>query len=349
MTTLTPMATKRIARDIRLCSKESKNLEKEGIYFFADESQMNILRAMFIGPEMSYNPFKSEDEETPYFGGYYFFLIKFPSSYPFDPMQVEFMTQNRNWRCNPNFYSTGKVCLSSINTWGSNEWSPERTLLELFMIIRARLDANPIRYEPGYETEEGDKTIKYNNTVRYGNWQFGVLQMINETPFGFNVFNDIMKEKFIENYQKFEDKLLKDKMKFHKRLIEGGIYGNKFIADYNSLLTSFREVYYRFTDNNCLFSYDKIFNHYQYKSTSLGLEIVNLNEEDKDMESDSSSSKEESVEELPDKVIIKKKNKRIPNENPNDYEVGFQIKSSNDNKMYQVLISKTGKKRWYRI
>ena len=54
---------------------------------------------------------------------------------------------------------------------------------------RARLDAKPIRYEPGYESEAGDRTTKYNNTVRYGNWLYGVLQMLNQTPMDLKFFD----------------------------------------------------------------------------------------------------------------------------------------------------------------
>lgn len=353
MTSLTPMASRRIKRDIRHLFVEKENLNKDGIHFLPDESQMNILRAMFIGPEMSFNPFKGEDEETPYFGGYYFFLIKFPGTYPFDPMQVEFMTQNRNWRCNPNFYTTGKVCLSSINTWGSNEWSPERTVLELFMIIRARLDANPIRYEPGYENEAGDRNRKYNSTVRYGNWLYGVLQMLNQTPHGFEVFTDIMKENFIKNYPLFEKKLLADKLIYDKQVLEGSIYGNKFYTDYNPILIEFRKKYYEYADKLSDFDKNAVSLHYMNKSNELGIigeEGLIDKEEDKSVDSDSSSSKEDmdTKPDSPVKIIIKKK-KRVPNENVNDYEVGFQIMSSNDNKKYEVKISPSGNKRWYRV
>ena len=90
-------------------------------------------------------------------------------------------------------------------------------------------------------------------------------------------------------------------------------------------------------------------------SNQIPLEIIGEEglvdkEEDKSVDSDSSSSKEDmdTKPDSPVKIIIKKK-KRVPNENVNDYEVGFQIMSSNDNKKYEVKISPSGNKRWYRV
>ena len=206
------MAAKRMLRDRKLVmTKQKADLEAQDIYVIPDETKINIVRILIIGPERSHNPFSGKEEETPYFGGLYTFNVVFPDTYPFEPMKVDFMTQNRHWRCHPNYYTNGKVCLSSLNTWGSNEWSPERTLGELCFILRARLDAAPLRYEPGYETADSSRIQKYNMSVKYGNYKFGILQMYNNLPESFKDFTEIINKRFLENYCLIEKQLLEDK------------------------------------------------------------------------------------------------------------------------------------------
>ena len=50
---------------------------------------------------------------------------------------------------------------------------------------------------------------------------------------------------------------------------------------------------------------------------------------------------------IPDKKTVKKQLKRYaPNIASKDQEVGFRIISTNDDKEYEVYLTKTGKKRW---
>ena len=70
------MASRRIKRDIRHLFTEKENLLKDGTHFFPDETEMNILRAMFIDQRCHLTHLKVKMKK-PYFGGYYFFLIKF--------------------------------------------------------------------------------------------------------------------------------------------------------------------------------------------------------------------------------------------------------------------------------
>ena len=53
--------------------------------------------------------------DTPYEGGLFHFVIRFPPNYPLVPPRVAFMTTGGGTvRFNPNLYRNGKVCLSIL-------------------------------------------------------------------------------------------------------------------------------------------------------------------------------------------------------------------------------------------
>ena len=53
--------------------------------------------------------------DTPYEGGFFYFLIRCPPDYPIRPPRVKLMTTGGGQvRFNPNLYRNGKVCLSIL-------------------------------------------------------------------------------------------------------------------------------------------------------------------------------------------------------------------------------------------
>ena len=89
---------------------------------------------------------------TPYEGGFFYFVFRFPTTYPFDPPKVKLMTTgNGTVRFNPNLYSNGKVCLSIIGTWLGPKWLPSQTLSSVLLSIQSLLNEKPYHNEPGYE------------------------------------------------------------------------------------------------------------------------------------------------------------------------------------------------------
>ena len=53
--------------------------------------------------------------DTPYEGGFFYFIIRCPPDYPIRPPRIKLMsTGNGKVRFNPNLYKTGKVCLSIL-------------------------------------------------------------------------------------------------------------------------------------------------------------------------------------------------------------------------------------------
>lgn len=53
--------------------------------------------------------------DTPYEGGFFYFLVACTSDYPIKPPKVKLLTTGNNTvRFNPNLYRNGKVCLSIL-------------------------------------------------------------------------------------------------------------------------------------------------------------------------------------------------------------------------------------------
>jgi ubiquitin-conjugating enzyme E2 D/E len=81
--------------------------------------------AMIFGPE-----------DSPYTGGVFNLLIRFPSDYPFKPPIVTFKTKIYH----PNINAAGGICLDILK----NQWSPALTISKVLLSILSLLtDANP--------------------------------------------------------------------------------------------------------------------------------------------------------------------------------------------------------------
>lgn len=129
-----------------------------GILVVPDESEMCLAHALICGPEA-----------TPYEGGFFYFLVRFPTNYPIEPPRVRIMTTGGNTvRFNPNLYANGKVCLSTLGTWSGPPWSPAQTLSSVLISIQSLLNEKPYHNEPGFHTEhnEGDSD-RYNLYLRH--------------------------------------------------------------------------------------------------------------------------------------------------------------------------------------
>lgn len=69
-----------------------------------DESNLKIIHAIIMGVM-----------DTPYEGGFFYFVLKCPNDYPIHPPKVKLMTTDAGKvRFNPNMYKNGKVCLSIL-------------------------------------------------------------------------------------------------------------------------------------------------------------------------------------------------------------------------------------------
>jgi ubiquitin-protein ligase len=186
-------ANKRIMRDIAHVTGPSKEtLERTGIYFQSDETDIYHGTAMLVG-----------QKDTPYYGGYYFFDIRFPADYPFAPIKVKTLTQDGKTRFNPNMYLEGKVCLSILNTWHDGpQWSSVQTLESVLLVMMADvLNAIPLTNEPAYYNAGLNEQAKiYNRMLFHANVKTAILTMLNAPPPFALPFLDTMRAVFLTNY-----------------------------------------------------------------------------------------------------------------------------------------------------
>jgi ubiquitin-conjugating enzyme E2 D/E len=90
-----------------------------------DEKNLHFWRATILGPE-----------DSPYAGGLFHLLIRFPTDYPFKPPQVQFETKVYH----PNINASGGICLDILK----DQWSPALTIGKVLLSISSLLtDANP--------------------------------------------------------------------------------------------------------------------------------------------------------------------------------------------------------------
>lgn len=88
-------------------SRDLQSIYKDpppGIFVVPDESNFMIIHAIIVGPM-----------ETPYEGGFFYFVVVCTPEYPIKPPVVKFMTTDGGKvRFNPNLYNNGRVCLSIL-------------------------------------------------------------------------------------------------------------------------------------------------------------------------------------------------------------------------------------------
>ena len=182
----------RLLSDVKYIYKNP--LTDNGIYYTHDDSDIMKGYAMIVGPE-----------DTPYFGGYYFFEFNFPTNYPFSPPKVKYMTNNGYTRFNPNLYKCGKVCVSILNTWSGDKWSACQTINSVLLTLCSLLNDSPLLNEPG-QTINSIDYIPYQKSIEYMNIDFAICELLdkslNRIPQQFIHFYPYMKEVFLKNYDK---------------------------------------------------------------------------------------------------------------------------------------------------
>lgn len=191
----------RLMSDIRQLAVSP--LTENGIYYHHDETDILKGYAMIEGRS-----------DTPYFGGFYFFELNYPAAYPYAPPLIIFKTTDGRIRFNPNLYSNGKVCLSILNTWEGEPWSPCNTISSVLLSLIAIFNSNPLLNEPGITSTDPDiKT--YNQMIEYENIRFAICEMMTQArmparPFICHHFNTEMESIFAKNYRAIV-KIVKEK------------------------------------------------------------------------------------------------------------------------------------------
>ncbi|KAL9108026.1 MAG: hypothetical protein Q9227_007132 [Pyrenula ochraceoflavens] len=115
----------------------------QGIFVRHGTSRPDVMKILIVGPA-----------DTPYEGGLFEFDAFCPADYPNTPPLFKFRTTGGGRASfNPNLYPCGKVCLSLINTWSGEQWSPQTsTLLQVLVSLQSMIFCeHPWYNEPGRE------------------------------------------------------------------------------------------------------------------------------------------------------------------------------------------------------
>lgn len=213
----------RLLKDVRQIMKYP--LTDNGIYYSHDETDMMKSYALIVGPE-----------NTPYFGGFYFFRFNFPNDYPFSPPKVTYMTNDGFTRYNPNLYKCGKVCVSILNTWSGDKWSSCQTINSILLTLCSLLNEAPLENEPGLSKKCRD-FIPYQKSIEYSNINFSICDIINlskkKIPSPFEIFYPFMRQLFFKNYDKVMAFIDSKKDEIGEQFVE--IYNMRTLINYLDL------------------------------------------------------------------------------------------------------------------
>lgn len=159
----------RLLKDIR-CVMSDKTLEDSGIMYRHSETDILTGFACIVGPP-----------DTMYFGGYYYFMFKFPTNYPHSPPIVSYLTNTNNIRFHPNFYANKTVCVSIVNTWRGEQWTGCQSIQSILMTFQSLLDKEPLLHEPGIRPQHQDFK-SYHTIVEYYNYDFACIRLLKDLP-----------------------------------------------------------------------------------------------------------------------------------------------------------------------
>jgi ubiquitin-protein ligase len=214
----------RLLKDVKQIMKHP--LTDNGIYYSHDETDMMKGYALIVGPE-----------NTPYFGGFYFFKFNFPDDYPFSPPKVTYLTNDGFTRYNPNLYKCGKVCVSILNTWSGDKWSSCQTLNSVLLTLCSLLNETPLENEPG-QTKNSRDFIPYQKSIEFSNIHFAICELVilsnQKIPPPFEIFYPFMKESFLKNYEKILA-FVESKNNEEQKMQRVSIYNMNTYIDYPAL------------------------------------------------------------------------------------------------------------------
>jgi ubiquitin-conjugating enzyme E2 Z len=221
---------KRLLSDVKAIMKNP--LVENGIYYIHDDTDMMKGYAMIVGPE-----------ETPYFGGFYFFRIVYPTDYPHTPPMVTYFTNGDGVRFNPNLYKCGKVCISILNTWRGEQWTSCQTISTMLLTLCTLLCKDPLLNEPGVNRTHTDFD-NYTKIIEYKNIDIGIVSMMTKKksvyPVEFDMFYPYMKELFLKNKEKIVNFL--QERENVKETITTSMYSMTISIDYAALLCAFKKI-----------------------------------------------------------------------------------------------------------
>jgi len=207
----------------------------DGIYLWIDKKNIFQQYALIMGPE-----------NTPYFGGFYFFDIKYPDNYPQTPPNINMITINGKVRFNPNLYQCGKVCLSILGTWSGPSWKPIMNIRLVLNSISSLLGEFPIQNEPGFEKTKPEdiKSIEYNLYLIFYNYEIAIIDVLKGKYNNISgLFDKEIKFEFNKNLEKLQNDLLSYQEIYSKTSVSKQIYFmEKKVLNFNTLFNKFKII-----------------------------------------------------------------------------------------------------------
>lgn len=209
---------------------EFRNFEKtknKTIFMKMTDDCATNIKVLMIGPE-----------DSCYQGGMFFFDVHL-ERYPQDPPKVKFTTPSSKERLHPNFYGCGKMCLSLINTWAENQWSPIVTLEKVFITIQALLDNNPICHEPGYDKEKITNQTARDYSI-ISRW-LTLVTTLRWLKHGHPHFDKEMKSYFVENYKQYMTSL--ENLRPFDKQVFSSMHNSNIKIDFSSMKSQLEQQY----------------------------------------------------------------------------------------------------------
>lgn len=222
----------RLLKDVKQIIKNP--LIDNGIYYIHDDTDLLKGYALIIGPE-----------DTPYYGGNYFFELNYPFDYPHTPPKVTYCTNGDEVRFNPNLYKCGKVCVSLLNTWRGEQWTSCQSISTVLLTLCTLLCKDPLLNEPGVSKSHIDMK-NYTDIIEYSNINVAICDVISKKPDVYKNFFDnfthFIKENFLKNYDKILSFCEKKKLEFNNNpVITTGFYNMRIKIDYEKVIEKLKE------------------------------------------------------------------------------------------------------------
>ena len=222
----------RLLKDVKHIIKNP--LTDNGIYYIHDDTDLLKGYALIIGPE-----------DTPYYGGNYFFELKYPFDYPHTPPKVTYCTNGNDVRFNPNLYKCGKVCVSLLNTWRGEQWTSCQSISTVLLTLCTLLCKDPLLNEPGISKTHVDMK-NYTDIIEYSNINVAICDIINKKNGVYNEFfgnfDSFIKENFIKNYDNILSFCIKKNTELNsKPVITTRVYNMTVKIDYEKVIEKLKE------------------------------------------------------------------------------------------------------------
>ncbi|GLV43759.1 Parkin Interacting Substrate [Carabus blaptoides fortunei] len=218
--------------------KDLMNLFTEpppGLFVIADEQDIMLIHAIIVGPM-----------ETPYEGGFFYFILRCPSNYPIEPPRVKLMTTDAGRvRFNPNLYKNGKICLSILGTWTGPAWSPAQQIASLLVSIQSLMNEKPYFNEPGISTERYPGDVEtYNNIIQHETLRVAVCGMLENECHLFmpGSLREIIEKNFLAFYDQYVT-IAQSKLHLDGRSMKDPFGDDRGVFNYSLILTRLKKLH----------------------------------------------------------------------------------------------------------